>query len=684
MRPRRSLTAALVSSAALFSALPARAGDFDPQGVFSFDANAVVTLDFTTFTGVPDASAGSANATPDGTSLAGENSLTVQLKNEGYPIVLELPAAKGQYSLSYWLKGDCSGGFAVDYEDGTVGTVSSAFPTGRITSDDWVEMKTQPFHVDGTKANVDARMFLSAYGAAKPVTVTISAVEVVPEGDFAQAASCTGLDTAGACKTGELCVSGSCRDARGWFPPLPDATERTEVVAYWKQKIQHTFGPYELRKTTLPDTLATIDAMSTATDNVEFWSRFAEAIRRLRDAHTYARLTATGDLRTAHPLNACFYEGKGDVSQVAAPSEAGLPDILVSHTGGTDTWGLAQGDRLVAVDGQHPLVWAKTLLTPSLWYWQVDDPEQIANLMSLLRDLIQRHAASISVVHCDATTKTCSATPETIQIANLPAAEADPPALVGCDNRPFYAVDGGPANHDFGDAFVSATVVQGAVLDTTPAEKIYGLIWNSLLGNGKNEPTDIALKNAVDQFELSRGVLLDHREGHGGTANTAGIIVSFARTPFTPYINFVRSRAVDEGPADLAAGVALFEHYKTNDDVYGSSDAHTEIPVGMLMTWDVSASDILLQMLKGGPKVKLFGPGPSMGAFGTFMQYSMWGVMRWSLGIEDSIAPDGTTLCTHGVDPDVVVLPKQSDLLAGKDTVHETAMAWIRTELAPP
>jgi hypothetical protein len=685
MRTLRSLFGAALGSAAVLSlALPARAGDFDPQGAFSFDANAVVTLDFTSFTRAPDASAGTASAAPDDTSLAGENVLTVELESEGYPIVLELPATQAEYTLAYWMKGDCTGGFAVDYDDGSVGTVSSAFPTGRVTSDGWVEMKTQPFRVDGTKSGLDARMFLSAYDSTKPTTVLVSAVEVVPAGTFSGPTTCVGLDTAGACKVGELCVSGTCRDARGWFPPIPDDGERAKLIAYWKQKIQHTFGPYGLRKTTMPDSLATIEKMSTATDNVEFWSRFAESIRRLSDAHTYARMTATRDVRSVHPLNACFYEGKADVSQAAAPSSVGLPDILVSHTGPTDTWGLAQGDRLVTVDGEHPLTWAKKLLGPSLWYWQADDPEQIANVLSSLRDLIQRHAATIGVVHCDSTAGTCGTTVTTIDIADLPAQSGDPD-LVGCDNRPFFAVDGAPANHDFADALITpALVVQGPVLDSTPAEKIYGVIWNSLLGNGKNQSTDVALLNAVDQFEVSRGVLLDHREGHGGTANTAGIVVEFARTPFTPYINFVRTRAVDEGPADLAAGVALFEHYKTNDDEYGSAEAHTEIPVGMLMTWDVSASDILLQMLKGGPKVKLFGPGPSMGAFGTFMQYSMWGVMRWSLGIEDSIAPDGTTLCTHGVDPDVIVLPKQSDLLAGKDTVHETAMAWIRSELAPP
>src|SRR4030095_646459 len=98
-----------------------------------------------------------------------------------------------------------------------------------------------------------------------------------------------------------------------------------------------------------------------------------------------------------------------------------------------------------------------------------------------------------------------------------------------------------------------------------------------------------------------------------------------------------RTRAKDDGPADTSAALALFNQFQSSDDQFGSSKAHVEIPVAVLMTWDVSASDILLQVLKGGSKVRLFGPGPSMGAFGTFVQYSLWGLMRWSIGIEDSI-----------------------------------------------
>jgi hypothetical protein len=677
--------ATLAALAAASYASSALAGDFDASGAFTFASTAVVKLDFETFSASADAGASNASVQSDATALAGTNVLSVSLADEGYPIPLALPKQPGSYRLTYFMKGDCTGGAAVDYGDGRPGTVSQAFPTGRVTSDGWLEMRTQPFLVAGDADGVDARMYLSAYDATQPTKVLIDAVEVAPDGTYAAPASCLGLDTAGACDAGQMCLDGTCRDVRGWFPPLPSDAERTKIVAYWKKKLGDTFGPYELRKTTLPVALSTLDAMAQATDNVEFWGRFMEAIRQLKDAHTYARVTSSSGLPLAHPLDACFLEGDADASQTAAASQTGLPDILVSHVGTSDAWGLKQGDRLVAVDGEHPLTWAKKLMSASLWYWEADDPQQIANILSALRDSIARHASSVTVVHCNASAGTCDSTTTTIDIAKLPVTSAaSQPKLVGCDNRPFFAVDGAPADHDFGDALITpAKVIEGPVLDATADEKIQGLIWNTLFGDGKSTPVDAALKNAVAAFSSSRGVLLDHREGHGGTAATANILVSFARTPYTPFISVVRNRADDEGPADAAAAIQIFDKYKGKNDVFGSATAQTDVPVAVLMTWDVSASDFLLKILQGGPKVRLFGPGPSMGAFGTFMQYSTWGVMRWSVGIEDSITPDGTLLCTHGVDPDQLVLQKQSDLLAGKDSVHDAAMTWLRTELKP-
>jgi len=51
--------------------------------------------------------------------------------------------------------------------------------------------------------------------------------------------------------------------------------------------------------------------------------------------------------------------------------------------------------------------------------------------------------------------------------------------------------------------------------------------------------------------------------------------------------------------------------------------------------------------------------------------------------MQDAITPDGAALVAHGVEPDELVLPRQSDLILGKDTLAERALAWLRSEVTP-
>ena len=63
--------------------------------------------------------------------------------------------------------------------------------------------------------------------------------------------------------------------------------------------------------------------------------------------------------------------------------------------------------------------------------------------------------------------------------------------------------------------------------------------------------------------------------------------------------------------------------------------------------------------------------------------FGYWLGLNYVIATGDTVAYDGRTLNGTGITPDVVVLPKQSDLLVGKDTVYEAALAWVRQELAP-
>jgi len=145
-----------------------------------------------------------------------------------------------------------------------------------------------------------------------------------------------------------------------------------------------------------------------------------------------------------------------------------------------------------------------------------------------------------------------------------------------------------------------------------------------------------------------------------------------------------RQRAEDEQPS-LEDGVVAFQFGVDNGlvDYAGSNAPVTEVPVALLLTEDVSASDWLPFGMKGAPKVRLFGPFQTNGAFSTRYSFGYWLSISYLLATGDTFAPDGKTLNGTGVAPDVVVLPRQSDLISGKDTLYETALAWVRQELKP-
>ena len=87
--------------------------------------------------------------------------------------------------------------------------------------------------------------------------------------------------------------------------------------------------------------------------------------------------------------------------------------------------------------------------------------------------------------------------------------------------------------------------------------------------------------------------------------------------------------------------------------------------------------------MKGAANVRIFGPYETNGAFSTRYQLGYYLGMTYVLATGDSFVADGSTQAGTGAAPDVVVLPKQSDLLAGRDTVFDAALEWVRAEVQP-
>jgi C-terminal processing protease CtpA/Prc len=228
----------------------------------------------------------------------------------------------------------------------------------------------------------------------------------------------------------------------------------------------------------------------------------------------------------------------------------------------------------------------------------------------------------------------------------------------------------------------------GKVLGTDDDEHIYGLVFDALL---VGSPGASSIQAAVSNWRKdATGVIIDHRLGNGGqgsagTTASADPILAFVRQPTSFGIMLWRTSADDDGPKTAAEGLDLVDLYKDTSALWhgGSTSAHTDVPVALLITRDVSYSDLFAFAMKGAPGVRIFGPHPTNGAFSSFLSLSYGLGLQVQIAAGDTLAMDGTSLCGHGAQPDEVIWPLQSDIIAGKDTLVTRALQWVRSEQQP-
>lgn len=677
MRPRPLLPRLLLPAAcALASALAphrAFANAFAEDGSFLFAPDSVVAEGFETFAIDPDAEAPPFELIDDPTALEGGRVVRIASDWQPAEIPFTFPKTRGVYRASVWVRGMATAALVTGYDDDAPGNFVHFYPSGRVTSDDWIELLSAPFSVDGLRGASGSFVLLGSFDA--------DGLELVPDRDtdFVPVRACSGAADP-VCGPEGQCFSGWCRQASAWVPPVPEGDDpdlgmsrRALLARSLENRLRFFFGPYENRSRDLPAAVAQMQMVAAGNGRWRFWNGFATAIHRLHDWHSDTSALSSWVIENRKSLNVCFIEGDADLSQSLAAKDPELPDVLVAYAGTGRTWGLNQGDRLVAIDGQHPIAWMRSLISYDWDYFSPNDHQGWAEFTERLRSSIPRYARSISVVHC--TGNVCSA-PEEIQVASIPNDDpAEDVKTVRCDNRPTHIVEGTPAHHGIGEK-----VYGGPVKGTLPEEKIQGMIWDYLLGTGTS---DTAIKAEVAKWADAKGVLLDHRTGNGGTSAGPEPIVAFVRTPTKLLVDVWRNFADEEGPADEIEGMSIFNENAASAWWVGSNAAKTDIPVALLITRDGSASDYFPFAMKGAPHVRIFGPHPTAGAFSSFMSLDYWAGIMHRLSMQDTIASTGQALAGHGAAPDVIVLPKQSDLVQGKDTLVESALAWLRAEVTP-
>lgn len=664
----RWLVGPLVSASCLV-APSAAAGDFDASGNYRFADGAVATLDFESAELPPPADPADPPATrKDSTSALSGGWLVSLGPYESVSFAAELPPTVASYRMSVWIRGGEAVGIVTSSYDGARrDEVAVLYPTGRMTSDGWVELANERIVVDGAAGAV-------AIGVFSPGGAEIDAVEIAPDGGPASKPGkpCDGLVEGAGCGAGEVCTWGACRRVSGWVPPIPP--DRDDVAGYLGNRLEFLFGPYQNRAIDLPAARVALEGMKTAQEPWGFWNGFLLALRRLHDSHTGVGGSMVDYvLRNPRPFDVCFVEGEADWSHGVAPSDPLYRDVLVSHAGAARNLGLSAGDRLVRVDGRHPIDWARATIEVSWSTLSASNHSTYAEQASSLRGLISRYAKELEVVRC--TPEGCGGV-ETLAVASLPPLASDEqfePQL--CDNRPQRHVPGAPVTHQGADG-----VFAGFLLDTGPDEKLFGVEWDSLYTTTGKDGIGADLQKAIDRVtnEGAEGLLLDHRRGTGGTLRGPEIVWSYT-VPRRPLTFFqTRERERDEQPT-LAQGKALFAAALASGEVdYAGAVAAKPVPTALLLTSDISASDWLPLGMKGAPNVRIFGPYETSGAFSTRLALGYWLGMSFTLASGDTFVADGRNLNGTGAPPDEVVLPRQSDLAQGKDTVYEAALAWLR------
>ncbi|MFO0613758.1 MAG: S41 family peptidase [Polyangiaceae bacterium] len=676
--------ASLAVLAALVWARAAHAGSFAEDGTYVFDPAATSTLDFEDVDPGTGGAGGAGSTSSSGTgggaptadpALHGVHALELEAF-VGVDFPVDVLAEARTYRVSAWIWGaETNADVEITYPgSASVDELAALYPTGRMTSDGWVEMANDHIRVEGQRAPKVTVGFFS------PTRARVDAVEVVPDGDIAPNTTnraCDGMKDVGACGPEQICRFSVCRNMGGSVPPIP--TDRDDVADYLANRIRFLFGPNLERTLDFPVVEDALTQMKGATDRWLYWNGLMLAIRRLHDGHTSTGSIADFVLQNKKPITACFIEGDADLSHALAPKDPGYLDVLVSHVGADHNLGLKPGDRLVAVDGQHPIAWARSLVDVVWGISPVSNHRTFAELAEQLRGLVARYAHDITVVRCDAATSTCAA-PETIVIADLPAlAEGEAVQSTSCDNRPLRHLPTSPADHASG----SSTVYGGIVNDSNPTEAIYGIEWESLYTTTGSDGSGAALQQNVNLWKASaKGVILDHRSGNGGTLAADQILWNL-NVPAKKIDAYFDRQFAEQTPFTEEEGLALFNAAAGVGlaDTAGTTGPITTLPMALLITRDVSASDWLPLGYKGAPGVRIFGPFETNGGFSTRYSFGYWLGMNYVMAVGDSIDPQGKTLNGTGVSPDEIVLPKQSDLLAGKDTVYEAALAWVRSQL---
>jgi hypothetical protein len=642
-------------------------------------------------------------------SLGGERAATVYIPIHdmapdlvGRRVLLSLwYQPRGTDLLAYvsWRSGDRADALRGGASTG-IGQLEMA-PTGRVTSDGWVELATSPvdFSIGGVIPAsflvLRDRRFAGGIGRTGPLVdpsdvVVVDALELHDLGPAAVPdAACTALDEDLACGDHGTCLMGRCADAAALWGAPPAAASR----ASWVERLIMSYAHLGAARATRDVFTQLAAAWRLAT---------AESARDLWRA-TYAQLEATRDPHARPPLHTLLHKVYGGSGVCLGPGSADLlpgadptsPAPMVFRTrSSTDnalTRDLQPGDVLTLIDG---VAWDQWLTEASVYTYYSGDPTDAPLLrMRRLMDAAATTGATLTFERCalDRPCAPAEVTTLTFDLSTLHHELWDDEALVGniqapwCDWR--FSTATNHADGDVGlDRFSSALEagVRHVVFDGFPSR-------------GSQPGWDAGEAEAFASAPL--GFVLDMRTGLGGNLEaTQDFIAHFfapdtaARAHLYPWMGEPLDDATRDKFEACTQGNALCSYYLLLDPSLGEdTPRYPDVPVAIVSGSDVSGSDFALYMLRHAratAPTRIFGYANSHGGFGqSCPQERLFGeAAPFELQCSDAqvVHDDGTRtgfLTGTGVAPDERIYQRQSDALAGVDTALEAAKAWMTTQL---
>lgn len=573
-------------------------------------------------------------------------------------------------------------------------------PTGRATSDGWVELETAPVDWEFAEAGGPVGLVISDTQYTRrnrrpdnTLSARIDALEIenlsaaaVPKQD------CSLPDENSQCGPQGVCWLGKCVDAAAALGSVPSEDYRDDYLQRRKFLVKNTLAIRRTRSN-LDQFSQTLDGLAEAAPK-GYWTRMVSAWEKLRDGHASPPSGQT--VQATSPQGICLGPGKADL----LPDSDEAPVPMVFQPGESN---LRRGDVVTAIDGLSVDDWAHAARR-YLYYNADPRGREALRVNDVLRAAVQT-GATVEFTRCEAS-----------GTENLDACEPSETTTVEIDfsqtvgeavwqGESVSALDdesGRFCDYRFDKLRPDGEGIQSGAAYFSESET--GLLRAEFFDmpqpRRRGEPLD-SWKEAWNENLSDRPdrVMVDQRLGFGGGFRA----VHFLGDLFMKGATAVREAGFPWYGSDLDIGTLralqdCLEEQRDGSSCGGlfvsgisANEPTTELgddaKLAMVTANAVSGNDFFAKYLTfRDAETRIFGYSPTAGAFGAVRRlHSLPGESQapsyqfhdTRFLSADQTLPQSSFSSGRGVQPDEIVYQKQSDALRGVDSIVQAAREWL-------